>query len=96
MQQNGQLVVVVEIFSFTLDQVERDDMEVLKDEFRALKTLSDQLEQEVAMFNYQFFSHSWSDNGRRQQRIELNDGARKDFVDSMRNTFDKFEVVGHH
>ena len=36
-------------------------MEVLKDEFKSLKTLSDQLDQEVSMFNYQFFSNAWSD-----------------------------------
>ena len=63
--QNGQLTVVVEIFSFTLNMVVRDDMELLKDEFKSLKNLSNQLEAEVAMFNYQFFSHSWSDQGRR-------------------------------
>jgi hypothetical protein len=76
--------------------VVRDDMEVLKDEFKSLKTLSDQLETEVALFNYQFFTHPWSDQGRRQLKIELHDIARKDIVDSITNTFDMFEVIGHH
>ena len=50
-------MLVVEIFSFTLDQIIRDDLEILKDEFKGLKQLSDQLDSEVAMFNYQFFGH---------------------------------------
>ena len=36
-------------------------MEVLKDEFKALKKVSEELDSEVAMFNYQFFSNSWSE-----------------------------------
>ena len=100
--KNGQnqkpfLVIVVEIFSFTLQMVERDDLEILKDEFKALKSLSDQLDSEVAMFNYQFFGKQWSDQGRRQAEGLLSvESARRDMIQTMENTFDKVQVIGYH
>ena len=62
-----ELTVVVEIFSFTLQKIERNDIEILKDEFRSLEQLSDKLDLEVKLFNYQFFSTSWSDQARKNK-----------------------------
>lgn len=87
-------MLVVEIFSFTLEKVERDGMEVLKDEFKALKKVSEELDQEVAMFNYQFFSHSWSEQGRKQ--TIATDQTRREIVETMANSFDQFQVFGYH
>ena len=76
--------------------VERDDIEVLKDEFKALKSLSNQLDSEVALFNYQFFGNQWNDQARRQSDLLSQESVRKDFIDSISTTFEQIEVVGYH
>ena len=54
--------ITVEIFSFILDKVQRDDNELLKDEFNALKKMSKELDDEILLFNYSVFgTASWSD-----------------------------------
>ena len=60
------LQIVVEIFSFTLDPVERDDFEMLKEEFFQLQKMSRELDDEILLFNYSVFgTTNWSDNSRK-------------------------------
>ena len=54
--------LIVEIFSFVLTKIAKDDVQVLKDEVESLKRMSRELKSEISLFNYQFFgTASWSD-----------------------------------
>lgn len=61
-QNEDSITVSVEIFTFQLFAVHRDDLEVLKEEFGQLQRMSRELEREVLLFNYAVFgTNSWSD-----------------------------------
>ena len=44
--------IQIEIFNFVLSKIHRNDMDVLKDEFRALKAADAQLQKEIMLMNY--------------------------------------------
>ena len=49
-----------------LDKIEKDDMDLLKDEFGALKKMSKEMEDEILLFNYSVFGTTrWSDQARK-------------------------------
>jgi hypothetical protein len=49
---DGSIELCVQIFSFKLERVERDNLDVLKDEFISIKNLSAQIEREIACFSF--------------------------------------------
>ena len=45
--------------------IERDNLDVLKDEFQSIKNLSKQIEQEISVFRFQFLTQTWDNRGNR-------------------------------
>ncbi len=69
-------------------------MDLLKDEFGALKKISKEMEDEILLFNYSVFgTTSWSDQARKQ--LVFTEDLRSDLVGSVSNLFEKIEVLGH-
>lgn len=72
-------------------------MDVLKDEFRALKAADAQLQREIVLGNYQFFTHA-NDNNLKRKLVENLSSAsgikREAIVDNVESGFDKFECQG--
>lgn len=88
------LHVVVEIFSFTLDAVERDDFDMLKEEFTQLQKMSREMDDEILLFNYSVFgTTNWSDQSRRG--LVFSQDLRSDLVQSVGNLYDKVDVLGY-
>jgi hypothetical protein len=51
--ENGSNIeLCVQIFNFKLERIQRDDLEVLKDEFQTLKNQSIAIDQEMKIFTY--------------------------------------------
>ena len=88
------LAVSVEIFSFTLDQVERDDLDILKEEFAQLQRMSRELDDEILLFNYSVFgTTSWSDQARKG--LVFTQDLRSEMVNTVESLYDKINVLGH-
>ena len=73
----------MQIFTFKLERVERDNLDVLKDEFESLKNFEREIQQEIAVFRYQFLTQNWSDQARQQRGRFYPENYR-------------VEAVGHH
>jgi len=89
----------IKIFAFTLKKISRDDLDILKDEFKGLKEQNEVLARELALFNYQFLSQGEQINRRKleyQLQMTVGDNFRAKIVDNIENLFDKFEAVGLH
>ena len=93
-----QIHLQIEIFSFYLLKIHRNDMDVLKDEFRALKSADVQLQREILLNNYQFFSHANDSQLKRKLVENLNPGQsgikREAIVDNIEHGFDRIECQG--
>lgn len=74
-------------------------MDVLKDEFRALKAADQQLQREIILMNYQFFSHANDSQLKRKLVDNVNCGQsgikREALVENAENGFDKIDCLGY-
>ncbi|CDW88142.1 UNKNOWN [Stylonychia lemnae] len=91
------LHLVIKIFTFTLKKVSRNDMDILKDEFKVLKEQDIQLQKEMRLFNYQFFNQNEINRRKMDYLLSgtLGDNYRAKIVDSIENLYDKYEGVGY-
>lgn len=93
-EDGERLSVQVEIFSFTLEPVQRDDFDMLKEEFAQLQRMSRELNDEILLFNYSVFgTTSWSDQARKG--LVFTQELRSDMVQSVSSLYDKINVLGH-
>jgi hypothetical protein len=99
--ETQQLHLQIEIFSFYLSKIHRNDMDVLKDEFRALKAADLQLQREIVLNNYQFFSHANDSNLKRKLLDNVllpassQSGIKREaIVENSENGFDRIECLG--
>jgi len=83
-----------EMFCHVLTKIERDDLEMLKDEYKAMKQLDEAVKREVRLFNFHFFG-CWKEGMRERLPTALGANFKKQLVDSMESLYFKVEAIGN-
>ena len=90
------LEIKIKIFKFVLKKISRDDMDILRDEFKGLKEQDEQLKRELKLFNYQFLSNGEGNRRKLEYQLGavLGDAYRAKIVDNIECLYDKYEGQG--
>jgi hypothetical protein len=89
------LAIQVKVFDpFYLKRIERDSVDMLKDEYRELKNLNNEIKKQVRLFNYYFFGY-WNDLKRDAIPRVMGKNYHRDLVGSIESLFHQFKVWGN-